>query len=306
MKILLTGATGFLGRHLLPLLSGHTVRALVLPGDPDAAKLAAGGIEIVHGDVTNPAGLVDAVKDIEAVIHLAGKVDGGVGTPADFTRINAQGTANLAKAAHDAGVERVLYSSSITIYGLVAGAQEDDPLEPTPGYPRSKIEAEAALHEHLADRATILRFPLIIGAGDTGFMLPAVQGFRESGQVIIIGSGREPWSTISARDAARALVMALETSETRGQTYNVNGATVTNGELLEAIGQDAGCTKVTRLPYALAWLVATFTGVLSRDQARALSNPLSFDASRFEALGYRPLDDWRTALAEGVAWALEQ
>jgi nucleoside-diphosphate-sugar epimerase len=307
MTILLTGATGFLGRHVLPMLEGRDVRILVLPDEP----FSMDGAEVVRIDLTEPGDLSLMLSGVQSVIHLAGLVGGGYGDPADFMRVNAQGTTALAQAAHDAGVEQFIYSSSITVYGLVADALEDQPVELTPGYPESKIGAENALRDLLPDQSTILRFPLVIGAGDTGFMLPAVKGFRESGRVVVIGSGQQPWSVISAHDAARALVFALDHPETRGQVYNVTGATITNGALLEAIGEEAGCEKVSRLPTALAMGVAalselTGNSALTRDQARALSSPLSADSSRFEALGFQPEVAWRDALHAGVQWALEQ
>lgn len=307
MTILLTGATGFLGQHILPMLEGRDIRFLLLPDDPFDVEGAA----VVRVDLREPGDLIPALSGVRTVIHLAGLVNGGVGDPADFMQTNAQGTTALAQAARDAGVERFIYSSSITVYGLVSGALEDHPLELTPGYAQSKIEAENALRDFLPDQLTILRFPLVIGAGDTGFMLPAVKGYHEAGRVVVIGSGKQPWSVISAHDAARALVFALDHPETRGQVYNVTGATITNGALLEAIGEEAGCEKVTRLPYALAVGVAalgelTGNAALSRDQARALSSPLSSDASRFEALGFQPEVDWRDALRDGVQWALKQ
>lgn len=311
MTILVTGATGFLGRHVLPLLLKRKARALVLPEDPDAEQLKTSHVNIAYGDVTDPATLPDALAGVKQVIHLAGFVNGGQGAPEEFMRANAQGTANLAQAARAAHVEHFVYSSSITVYGLVANAHEDAQLEPTPGYPLSKIEAEKVIRETLGEQATILRFPLVLGVGDKGFMQPAVLGFQKAGRVTIVGSGREPWSVICANDAARALVMALDKTETRGQTYNVTGALITNGELLSAMGEDAGCKAITRIPKMLAMGVAWFSElfnqhILTRDQVLALSNPLSADSSRFEALGFAPESNWRTVLAESVEWALQE
>lgn len=311
MTILVTGATGFIGRYVLPLLAKRKVRALVRPGNPESDRLRAAHVEVVEGDVTASATLAKALEGVQQVIHLAGFVNGGLGEPAEFMRINAQGTANLAQAARAANVEHFIYSSSITVYGLVAGAREDARLEPTPGYPLSKIEAEKALREALGPSVTILRLPLVLGAGDRGFMQPAVLGFQKAGRVIIVGSGREPWSVISAGDAARALVMALDKPETRGQTYNVTGALITNGELLRAIGEGAGCKAVTRIPRTLAMGIAWIGELLNRriltkDQVLALSNPLSANSSRYEALGFTPESNWQTALAEGIEWSLKE
>lgn len=310
MTILVTGATGFLGRHLLPLLAGRRVRVLVLPGDPERDHLQTMPVEIVEGDVTVLPTLIKPLHGIRQVIHLAGLVNGGQGNPEDFIRVNTQGTANLARACRMAGVEHFVYSSSTTIYGSGADVHEDAQLQPTPGYPISKIKAEHALRELLGNSSAVLRFPLVLGASDRGFMRPTVHAFQKIGRVIIIGSGREKWSVISAGDAARALIMAIDKPlETRGQTYNVTGALTTNGELLQAIGAGAGCRQIVHIPISLAMGIARLSELLhwqvfTRDQVLALSGPLFANSSRFEALGFTPESNWRTVLAEGVEWSL--
>jgi NADH dehydrogenase len=224
--------------------------------------------------------------------------------------VNAQGTANLARAARDAGVTHLIYTSSITVYGHVQGADEAAPLVPTPGYPVSKIHAESALRQLLPEQTTILRLPLVLGAGDAGFLCPALHGFRQMGRVILIGSGQAPWSVLAASDAARAIHMCLARPETRGATYNVSGETVANGELLRAIGEGAGCRQEIRLPYVIAWAIAALTELagregLTRTQARALSQPLSMNGDRFARLGFAARTGWREALVQGITWCAE-
>jgi nucleoside-diphosphate-sugar epimerase len=309
MTILLTGASGFLGRHVLAQLGDQPLRLLVLPDDPSLPELRGHG-EVVTGDVTQPESLPSAVDGITQVVHLAGYVKGGRGPVEDFMAVNAQGTAKLAQAAKAAGVAHFIYPSSITVYGHVQDADEEAPLVPTPGYPASKIHAERALRQLLPAQTTILRLPLVLGAGDIGFMCPALQGFRQVGRVILIGSGQAPWSVLAASDAARAMALCLARLETRGTTYNVVGNTITNGELLRAIGAGAGCTKEIRLPYAIAWMVAALTELvghdgLTRAQVTALSRPLSMNGDRFTCLGFTAQTSWRDALAEGIAWCVE-
>lgn len=310
MTILLTGASGFLGRHVLAQLGGQPWRLLVLPDDPTWPELREHG-EVVTGDVTHPESLPPAVNGVAQVVHLAGYVKSGRGPVETFMAVNTQGTANLAQAAKAAGVAHFIYPSSITVYGYVQDADEGAPLVSTPGYPASKIHAERALRQLLPDQTTILRLPLVLGAGDAGFMCPALQGFRQAGRVILIGSGQAPWSVLAASDAARAIALCLARPETRGTTYNVVGETITNGELLRAIGTGAGCTKEIRLPYAIAWMVAGLTEVMGRDgltraQVTALSRPLSMNGDRFTRLGFAAQTSWRDALAEGIAWCVEE
>lgn len=310
MTILLTGASGFLGRHVLERLADRPLRLLVRPDSPALDELQ-GRAEVVIGDVTDPQSLPPALAGVTQVVHMAGYVKGGYGPIQAFMETNAQGTANVARAAGEAGVAQFIYTSSITIYGSVRAAVETAPLVPTPGYAESKIHAERALRQLLPDQGTILRLPLILGAGDAGFLCPAMQGFRQAGRVILIGSGQVPWSVVTASDAARAIALCLDKPETRGQVYNAVGETITNGELLRGIGAGAGCTRDLRLPYVVGWLVAALTEItgregLTRVQARALSQPLAMNGQRFAQLGFVAETGWREALDQGVAWCLDR
>ena len=121
MKVLITGATGLLGGHLLQELQqrGEQIRALVLPTE-NAEKLLAQGVEVVRGDVTDADTLAPAVKDIELIFHLAGMM--GVNRPlADYRLVNVTGSENLYRAAQAAGVRRFVHTSSHTVYGLGYG-----------------------------------------------------------------------------------------------------------------------------------------------------------------------------------------
>ncbi len=309
MTLLLTGASGFLGQHVMAALADWPLRVLVLPDDPALSELQARA-EVLIGDVTRPDSLPRALEGVTQVIHLAGHVNGGRGDAETFMTINAQGTANLARAARAVGVAHFVYTSSITVYGHVKDASEGGPLVLAPGYAQSKIEAEEALRELLPTQATILRLPLVLGAGDRGFMCPAIEGFRQTGRVVLVGSGQAPWSVLAASDAARAIGLCLAKPETRGMTYNVLGETVTNGELLRAIGKGAGCEKEMRLPYPVAWLMAAVAEAvgqdgLTRTQVRALSRPMSFRGDRFGEMGFVAQVGWQEALERGCAWCAE-
>jgi len=310
MTVLVTGARGFLGRHVLAQIADQPLRLLVLPDDPALPEFEKHA-EVVTGDVMRPESLPPALEGVTQVVHLAGYVNGGRGPESTFMAVNAQGTANLARAAQAAGIAHLIFPSSITVYGAVQDADESAPLVPTPGYPASKIRAEQALRQLLPAQATVLRLPLVLGAGDTGFMCPALQGFRQAGRVILIGSGRAAWSVLAAADAARAIALCLARPETCGGTYNVLGETVTSGELLRAIGTGANCTRELRLPYAVAWLIAALTELLGRDgltrqQVRGFSQSLSINGDRFGELGFVAKTSWHDVLAEGIAWCAEK
>ena len=144
MRVLITGATGLLGGHLIKELQqrGEDIRALVLPVE-NADKLTKQGVEVVRGDITDAHTLAPAVKDVELVFHLAAML--GVWRPiADYRLVNVTGSENLYKAAQAAGVRRYVHTSSHTVYGLGHGRYmtEHDRLRPDPD-PYSLTKAEA-------------------------------------------------------------------------------------------------------------------------------------------------------------------
>src|SRR6516162_3313586 len=154
MKVLITGATGLLGGHLLHALMqrNEQICALVLPVEP-AEKLLAQGVEVVRGDVTDPNTLSPAVKDIDIIIHLAGMM--GVDRPlSDYRLVNVTGSENLYQAAQAAGVRRFVHTSSHTVYGLGYGRflTEKDALRPDPDpYSLSKAEGDRLIRRLMLD-----------------------------------------------------------------------------------------------------------------------------------------------------------
>src|SRR5947209_17716414 len=145
MKVLITGATGLLGGHLIKELQqrGEKIRALVLPVE-NADGLVKQGVEVVRGDITDASSLPAAVANIDLIFHLAGMM--GVWRPlSDYRLVNVNGSENLYKAAQQAGVRRYVHTSSHTVYGLGYGRflTENDLLRPDPDpYSISKAEGD--------------------------------------------------------------------------------------------------------------------------------------------------------------------
>ena len=173
MKLLLTGATGRVGRHLLPRLvaQGHDVRA-VARGEVAAEHVKAAGAEPVLADLLDPDGYRAALGGRDAVVHLAAVLRS---TDADEIRLaNLEATRRLAGAALAAGVGRFVLTSTNLVYpgGLGRPASEDDQPAPPPAwgaYPAAKAEAERALLALHHDRGMglrIVRLAFVYGEGD--------------------------------------------------------------------------------------------------------------------------------------------
>ena len=167
--IALTGATGFIGRHLVAELPKRGYRVRVLLRRPTEVPLGATGAVI--GDIASPHNMAAALRDVDAVVHSAGLAHAMSGMPADdYRAINTQGTINLARAAERAHVKRFVFLSSIRAQsGPVSAAAltEADAPHPTDDYGRSKLEAEEGLNTLGIDWVA-LRPVLVYGTGREG------------------------------------------------------------------------------------------------------------------------------------------
>lgn len=314
MNILLTGANGFVGSHLLERLlsAGHHLTVLLRPTS-DVRFIAdhLSRVKVVRGGLSDPAVLAEAVAGATHVLHCAGATK-AVREEGLFLA-NQQGTRNLVEAvnARAGQVRRFLHISS-----LAAGrpgtrqnpAREDDPPAPCSAYGRSKLAAEREVRSRCAAVWTILRPAAVLGPRDREF-LPLFRTARQ-GWAPVFGGGRQELSLVLVKDLAAAVVAALESDATSGRVFNVVGPeTLTTRELVAAIGEALGRRpRLIRLPWWLlrgvcgaASVGARLTGrptVLAHGKYRELATPgWVADGSRLrEAIG----DAWGTPLAGGL------
>ena len=231
MKLLLTGATGRVGRHLLPRLvaQGHQVRAVVR-SDEAAGQVKAAGADPVLADLLDPDDYRDALPGRDAVVHLAAVLRS---TDADeIRRANLEVTRRLADAALEAGVGRFVFASTTLVCpaGLGRPATEDDQAAPpaTWGpYPASKAEAERVLLRLHRDRGLGLRtvrFAFVYGEGDPHL----AESLRWAGQ----WPGHQRLHLLHHADAAQAVTRALHAPGVDGRVYHAaDEAPVTAVEL---------------------------------------------------------------------------
>jgi UDP-glucose 4-epimerase len=172
MLVLVTGATGRIGVHLTRelLAAGHTVRALVLPGDPRAGLIAGPNVDIVEGRLQDQASLRQAALGVDAVYHLAGALTSRGNTDQEFFDFNLKGTYDLLGAVRDHApkIRRFAYASSDAVYMatpehpcLYTPIDEDHPRQPASIYGATKAAAEDLCHTFqrmYGIPVTILRF----------------------------------------------------------------------------------------------------------------------------------------------------
>ena len=224
MRVLLTGASGFIGAHAARALTGAgwDLRILARPTS-DLSGLAGLRYATALGDLTGH-GLADACAGVDAVVHLAGLTLAR--SAGEFRRINEAGTGALAEAAAGAGVGRFLYISSIAAHGSSASGSLLDPggaCRPVSAYGRSKAGGERlALAQHGAMAVQVLRPPVVYGPRDTG-LLPFFR-FARRGLIPILGRGENRISMIYGPDLAAALVALLRAAPVASPFFHVSDA----------------------------------------------------------------------------------
>jgi nucleoside-diphosphate-sugar epimerase len=265
--IAVTGATGFIGRHLVARLaaSGRTVRAVVRPGSRRTPPPEAHDTRFVA--LTDPR-LVDAFKDVDIVVHLAGCVRARAVD--EFTRSNVEGTRAVAQAAATTGA-RLVYVSSLAAAGPAPPTtprDESDRTAPITPYGVSKLGGERAILEINNLRWTILRPGVVYGPQDASLL--TLFRMADRGLLPLLGRATAAYTFIHIDDMMRALEAAIDTPGDGRVIFVGHAVPVTARSLVEqiraAVGRRALIVPlplpVTRAAAALCELTAQVTGRL--------------------------------------------
>lgn len=315
MKALITGATGFIGQHLVRELDrrGWGLRILIhhqsLDDPPE--------LERVQGDITDPSNLEDMMSGVDAVFHLAAALGASLLGPEGFARVNAQGTANMLDAAQKAGVGTFVHFSSAGVLGHVesdAAAPEDFPCRPRDHYDRTKLEGErvALRKADSGQRVVIVRPGWVYGPGDlrTFKLVRAIA--RKN--FVLVTRGQALQTPVYIDDLIQGVLLAAEKG-TPGGVYHLAGPELlTVRQIVDTIAAATG-SRVPRWTLPLfpvqvaAWKLEMLYRLFGKEAPLTRGKlaffihpkPLASDLARRE-LGYAPSTDLATGMANAVDW----
>ena len=304
MKILVTGATGFVGRALCGHLAVNGHRAI--PAVRRASGLAD---EVAVGDLGESTDWRIALAGCDAVVHLAARVhvmdDCAQDPEAVYRAINTDATLNLARQAAAAGVRRLVYISSIKVNGEGADTpyRETDAPAPEGGYAKSKWEAEQGLRQIEQEtglEVVILRPPLVYGPGvKANFM--RLMRLVERGWPLPLGAIHNRRSLLYLGNFVDAIRLCVEHPAAAGRTFLLDdGEAVSTPELVRALARAMG--RPARLLAMPAGVLNRFGALLGRRAAMArLTGSLYVDSSAIRSLGWTPPFTLQQGLAATVA-----
>jgi predicted dehydrogenase/nucleoside-diphosphate-sugar epimerase len=259
--ILVTGASGFIGRHMVAALLAekHHVRGLIRSPSkqPD---LSGSGLEWVVGDLRDRLSLMRALEDVEAVIHLGANVT----DDQDSYSVNVEGVRNLIEACESRSVRRVINISTQSVKIQQKGL-----------YASTKAEAEKILHRS-ALQVTTLRVSLVYGAGGTGLFAKIVNYVKLLPVIPICGTGEWRSRPIYIDDVVKVILRCLEDNNTVGKTYDVGGPEeLTFNDLIQSVAKQLHVKRLKlHIPLPLGLLAAKFLALISSKPPITVSNIL--------------------------------
>jgi len=310
MNILITGASGFVGRYVTERLcaDGYQVTAVV---HNSSAPLPATVHAVAVGDIAFDTDWSEALVGIDAVVHLAARVhvmmDTAVDPLEEFRRVNVAGTERLAQMAVKAGVKRFVFVSSVKVHGEERDIRyrESDPLMPQDNYGISKMEAEQVLRQIESEtglEVTIIRPPLVYGPGVKANFLSMMKVIA-SGIPLPLASIANTRSMIYVGNLVDAISLCVRHPAAAGRTYLVSdGDDVSTSELIRCTAAALDVpTRLFPFPVSLMILAAKLTG--KSGAVNRLTGSLTVDSSNIRReLGWVPPCTMEEGLRETAGW----
>ncbi|MCC7414249.1 MAG: NAD-dependent epimerase/dehydratase family protein [Gammaproteobacteria bacterium] len=323
MKVLVTGANGFIGGNLCRHLAaaGDEVTALVRPSGDRRSLADLPAVRVASGDITARASLAGALAGAEIVYHAAGYVSDW-GPWRAFCAGNVEGVRNVIEAARAAGVRRVVHVSTVSCYGFSGGVDigEDTPFTPRPRdrYITSKAAGERLALGYNGDgiEVTAIRPGTVYGPHDRTTTVKLAEAL-EAGRFGYVDGGRHLMAPCHVDNLVTMLRGAGESPAAPGEAFNaVDDGRVTWREFIGWMCADLGCPEPwLSLPHVVLWPVAVLaeTGgralglrespLLNTYRLRAVMKDTHYSTAKAaRLLGWRPSLATREGVARAIAW----
>lgn len=322
MNILVTGATGFVGSHLTAKLikEGYQVKALVRPNSPsnNIKTLAAQGVELVQGDITDKAAVDQAVSGADKVFHIAALFRQAKHPDQIYWDVNVAGTRNVLDACLKHKVKRVIHCSTIGVLSHIEKPPADETYPYNPGdiYQETKAEGEKLALRYSKEKGlsvVVVRPAMIYGPGD----LRLLKLFKSIAKrkFIMIGNGKTLAHFVYVADLVSGFLLAAERDGVSGEIFTfAENSHITLNELTAIIAKELGVTipkiHIPAKPVQLAgsiceWLCKPF-GIeppLYRRRVDFFTKDRSFNINKAKnRLGYNPKVNIEEGVQRTIKW----
>jgi len=320
--IAVTGATGFLGRHLCERLLAEGRQVSILARNRASADVYEGRAgRIVIGDIADPSAISELVAGTDVVIHLVSNFRTTAGSPESYHRTNVVGTQTVLDACRKAGVKHLIHCSTIGVHGHVQStpANESSPVNPGDLYQETKLEAERLARAAASQRAleiVIVRPCSMYGPGD----MRMLKMFKLLSKRIffLVGPCAENFHAVYIDDVVDGFVRVLDTEGLAGETFILGGDRYLSLKDYIAVAAKAvgAPPPFLKFPYWLFYGAAIACETLCvpfgiepplhRRRVRFYRNNRAFDISKArKVLGYTPQVSLEEGMRRTVSWYRE-
>ncbi len=317
---LVTGASGFIGQHLINRLEGLGFKINALVRNNKNYNIT-GNVNIFEGDIFDTDVLEKAVDNVEVVFHLVAKTHdlSNIDNAKEYFMINVEGTRNLLNTCINTNIKHFVYLSSVKAMAEESEETLDESNNPNPStiYGESKLVAERLVVDYgdkYGFKTTVLRLPLVYGPGNKGNVYKMIQAI-DNGRFVMIGKGHNKRSMVYVGNVVDAGIAVIDRKVMGTNVYIVtDGVDYTVRDLYKTIVTGLGKTPFSfYIPMGIAKVVAVIGDIGSKiirkplpfdsDVLRKLSRPLTFSSRRIqEEIGFGPKYNLYNTMDETIEW----
>jgi dihydroflavonol-4-reductase len=269
MKAFVTGASGFTGSHLIRALCdrGDTVTGLVRQTSK-RDRLAGCAVQLVEGDITDRAALRQGMAGADVVFHTAAYVELGLVDAAKMERVNVEGTRAVLETAQELAIPKLVYCSTIGVFGDTQGRVVDETFQRTQAtfssaYDRTKYEAQQLVDQAAAQGLDVVSLlpSGILGADDPHFG-PVMETFLK-GRLKLWAGGDRITGVVHVDDLVQAMLLAAEKGKA-GEWYIISTGDLSTREMFAAVGREAGVSPPADAPESLVRVLGNLLDPIGR------------------------------------------